>query len=407
MAAGLPIGLAIHACSSEETAPVGPTSTGTAATGTGTEPADGGCTPAECTPCDCGPTDDGCGGILQCGDCPEPPSCTDSYGTVEGFELCEETDDQCAFRALKNGSTSCREICEDQGGTCLATWGNGVGCETVYDDVDLGCEASDHDDDVCVCSRVTDAYAELPCVDASVPIDGSTGDAGPPTGTTLLYRVDFEDQTIDADPGSSHDELMSGGAVTVVANPHEDARNGSEWVGRHAVPTGYTRAELSSQRLTTVDRTYLYKASYFIPSTFFDGDISWNLISQWKTWPCGDHDGYDAEICGSCGIFNDLSARTDTFHFKYRAEPDCFTAGPPMYTGQWVDFVSEIHWANDATGSVRLWQNGVLVYDQPSMKTLFDNFDPSSCNLYWAVGLYSSNTGGLHLFTDDIEIWEL
>lgn len=363
------------------------------------------CAPKVCTPCDCGPIDDGCGGTRDCGPCPDFQTCSEIYGTVEGFELCEQTRTECSFRAVKNGTLSCREICEGPGGQCLATYGNGVGCETIYDEVDLGCDASAHDDDVCVCTRATDEYEPLPCRQVGPPTDGGP-DAGPPPGTTLLYRVNFEDGTIDANPGTSHAETMSGGSITVVANPEPDGRNSSSNVGRHSVPSGYTRAELSSMRLSTEDQAYLYKWSYYVPPTFFDSTVNWNLISQWKTWPCGDHDGYDTEICGSCGIFNDLSVHTDTFHFKYRAEPDCFTASPPLILGQWVDFVSEVRWSNGNDGYVKLWLNDQLVYDQQGFKTLFDNFDPSSCNLYWAVGVYSNNEGGLTVYTDDIEIWE-
>ncbi|MBW2528282.1 MAG: heparin lyase I family protein, partial [Deltaproteobacteria bacterium] len=283
---------------------------------------------------------------------------------MTGYELCEETDELCTFVARKDGSMSCRDVCEANGGACVAAYYNSNGCGTILTGTDIGCDSSDQWDDVCVCSRVTDVYAEMPCVDASVPHDsGGAGDAGPPTGTTLLYRVDFEDQTIDADPGNSNDELMSGGAIAAVANPHKDPRNDSDFVGHHTVPTGYTRAELSSQRLPTAGETYLYKWSYFIPSAFFDSTISWNLISQWKTWPCGDHDGYATEICGNCGIFNEINATVDSFVFEFRAEPDCYTSSPPMRTGQWVDFVSEIHWVNDSTGYVRLWQNDQLIYD--------------------------------------------
>jgi len=81
-----------------------------------------------------------------------------------------------------------------------------------------------------------------------------------------------------------------------------------------------------------------------------------------------------------------------------------------MWTGQWVDFVQEIRWANDSSGYVKVWQNGQLVHERASMKTLFDGFIPGSgsgqCNMYWAVGIYADSDAGLELFTDDIEIWE-
>jgi len=258
-------------------------------------------------------------------------------------------------------------------------------------------------------------YRALHCVDASAdrgtadkgtPVDSVPPDKGPPPGTKLIYRVTYEKGTTAADVGETTAEQMSGGSITVAQNPKKDAHNGSNKVGRHTVPSGYARAELSSQRLPIVNKTYSYRWSYYIPSAFFGGTITWNLIGQWKTWPCGDHDGYDKEICGSCGIFNDLEVTKTNFQFQYRAEPDCYTASAAMETDKWVTFVMVIKWTNSSTGFVKLWKNDQLLYDKQGFKTLYDNHKPGECDLYWAVGVYSQTQGGLELYTDNIEIWE-
>jgi hypothetical protein len=229
----------------------------------------------------------------------------------------------------------------------------------------------------------------------------------------LLYRVNFESGNTDASPGTSNKEEWYGGVISAVNNPQKDSRNGSDMAGQCRVPHDYTRAELSSQRLTTENKTYVYKWSYYLPDDFFtNADLSWSLLCQWKTWPCGDHDGYDAEICHRCGIFNDLSAGTETdphFEFRWRAEPDCREQTEDMILGQWVDFMMEIRWTNANDGYAKLWINDSLIKDLGNIKTLMDNFDASRCNMYWAVGIYTSWTGSkefLDVYIDNVEIWD-
>jgi hypothetical protein len=246
------------------------------------------------------------------------------------------------------------------------------------------------------------------CVDASVadkgPVDKSVAPDSPPAGTKLLYRVTFEKGSIAADVGQSNALEMSGGSITVAQNPKKDSGNSSDNVGRHKTPSGYARAELYSQTLPIVDKTYSYKWSYYIPGGFFSG-ITWNLVSQWNTWPCAVNNGYNSEICGNDGIFNDLEATKSNFVFQYRAEPDCYKASPTMETDKWVTFVMVIKWTT-SKGFVKLWKNNQLVYDKQGIKTLYDNYKPGQCDLYWTVGVYSQTQGGLELYTDNIEIWE-
>lgn len=229
----------------------------------------------------------------------------------------------------------------------------------------------------------------------------------------LLYRVDFEDGTLDASYGSSKKEEWYGGEVSVVDNPSIDGRNGSAKAGRCRVPHDYTRAELSGQRLPTAGRTYVYRWSYYLPPSFYDSaDIDWTLISQWKTWPCGYHDGYDAEICPNCGIFNDLSAGTrdnPTYRFRWRAQPDCYEHTLAAAPGEWTTFTMEIKWSTASDGYAVLLANDELIYERHGFRTLFDRFDSTRCNVYWAVGLYTRWQGAkeyLDVFVDNVEIWD-
>jgi hypothetical protein len=235
-----------------------------------------------------------------------------------------------------------------------------------------------------------------------------------PIGAKVVYRVDFENNSTTASIGTSKREESAqgstGGSITAQPNPQKDARNQSSTVGRCRIPTGYRRAELSSQRLPTAGKTYLYRWSYYYPPDFFNNaEIDFSLVSQWKTYPCGYHDGYKAQICDECGIFNDLRGGAGTsrdFQFRWRARPDCRTHSLPVVTGEWVDFQMEVRWANDTSGYAVLWKNGVKVEEIRSVKTLFDNFN-TNCNIYWAVGMYARWEGTrqyLDLYIDDIEI---
>ena len=214
-----------------------------------------------------------------------------------------------------------------------------------------------------------------------------------PAGTKLLYRVNFESGSTAASVGTSRRETVAvdngGGTITVVSNPKKDARNGSARVGRHHVPGGYRRAELSSQRL---------------PAAFFSGAKNWNLISQWKAYPCGG--GNKPGVCGKGGIFDDLTVHGSDFELRFRAEPDCETATTPAPAGEWVRLVMQVKWTKSNNGFARLWKNGELVYEKQGMKTLFNEFESGRCDPYWAVGLYAHSESGLTLYTDNIEIWE-
>lgn len=265
-----------------------------------------------------------------------------------------------------------------------------------------------------VCLALSACGADLGADDTELAADDEPGDGyrepqSLPAGTKLLYRVNFESGSTAASVGTSRRETVAvdngGGTVTVVSNPKKDAHNKSTLVGRHQVPGGYRRAELSSQRLPTMGKTYIYKWSYYLPATFFSSPKNWDLVSQWKAYPCGKGPS-PAQVCGNGGIFDDLTMKGSDFQLRFRAEPDCETATTPAPAGEWVRLVMQIKWTKTQNGFARLWKNGELVFQKQGIRTLFNGFDPGRCDLYWAVGLYAHSESGLVLYTDNIEIWE-
>ena len=130
-----------------------------------------------------------------------------------------------------------------------------------------------------------------------------------------------------------------------------------------------------------------------------------------------------SRICGGCGgIFNDATVDAEKdLRFRWRAEPDCYEESVPVDVGRWVRHELLTHWAMDNTGYSYLWQDGVLIKSLEGIKTLFDSWEPMghdddgnelgwSCEMYWAVGLYSKWGGTkdeVFLYVDDVEIVEV
>lgn len=81
----------------------------------------------------------------------EPPStdCEAQYGDVAGVQFCSSTDSSCTFRALLNGTMSCADVCSNNGGSCIAQYGNGAACEQRHSE---SCDDVGSIDDICVCS---------------------------------------------------------------------------------------------------------------------------------------------------------------------------------------------------------------------------------------------------------------
>ena len=70
---------------------------------------------------------------------------------ADGFELCGETETTCSFNATKDQVISCDDVCQQHGGGCIAAMGNGTD-KCTDDGVAVSCAATNHTDDICVCT---------------------------------------------------------------------------------------------------------------------------------------------------------------------------------------------------------------------------------------------------------------
>ncbi len=85
-------------------------------------------------------------------DAPAPSACDEQYGKTPGYQLCEETPENCEFFVNTEIMAACDAHCAAFGGTCLAARND------VPDDVcaeggtDVGCESAANNSVVCTCS---------------------------------------------------------------------------------------------------------------------------------------------------------------------------------------------------------------------------------------------------------------
>ena len=63
-------------------------------------------------------------------------------------------------------------------------------------------------------------------------------------------------------------------------------------------------------------------------------------------------------------------------------------------------------------GYYSLFQDGELLFEQSDIKTLFDGFEPGSCDMKWALGVYSrwwsagDGTEDITYYLDDMAIFD-
>jgi hypothetical protein len=241
-------------------------------------------------------------------------------------------------------------------------------------------------------------------------------------GQTATFLSNFEDQNIDPEIGSSAFETGTSGGYQIVANPHPDTYNSSNYVLKVYTEPGIGgRAEYRVQRMETNEKKYIYTWKRFFPKDMWTDVEHWFCSqNQWKTWPCesggsGDYAIYDSLICKGAGIFNDMSLYVDnTGDYRSRAFPNCNYDFVFMQEGIWHEFTLEIYWTNTDNGYYRIWRNDTLFGYSNNMKTLFDEFPEDDCNIYWTTGLYTgwAKTGGettdsLIAYLDDIAVYDI
>ncbi len=231
-----------------------------------------------------------------------------------------------------------------------------------------------------------------------------------------MFKATFESNSITADIGTEFAQTANGGTLTVVENPNPDDVNSSCYVLRSAVPTGASvRAEYSNSyadRYPTEGETHIYTWKRYYPEDFNDdATINWLLVGQWKTYPCEEYGDHGDVICGSGGIFNEIDLNDgETEEFRFRADPDCNTVASNITTGGWVKYAMEIYWSNGSDGYYKLYKNGNLVTEVYNVKTLMDNFESGTCDIYFTLGMYSywtsSTKNALESYIDDFYAYD-
>lgn len=247
--------------------------------------------------------------------------------------------------------------------------------------------------------------------------------------TTETFLATFESQSTDADIGSNTLATSNNGNMYVVPNPSIGGINTSSYVLRTVTPPGVaTRAEYTINRHETNEKKYVYQWKRYHPVGLFT-DVQVNiaagiLINQWKTWPCEAFPGPEGDpiyepiaytICDGGGIFNDMDLLPDnSFRYRSRALPNCNADYWELTEGQWQQWTLEIYWTTTEDGYYRIWLDDVLFGYSDNMKTLFDGFLESTCDVFLGTGLYGSwsQTGGLttdslRVYIDDVTLYDV
>lgn len=91
-------------------------------------------------------------------------SCTDLFGGVSEFVLCEETDETCSFNVFLDQS-NCHQLCRSLGSRCVDAVNNTDACNALpnSDDTCL----TRRNDEICTCERRNDVVTNrIPCATA-------------------------------------------------------------------------------------------------------------------------------------------------------------------------------------------------------------------------------------------------
>ncbi len=231
-----------------------------------------------------------------------------------------------------------------------------------------------------------------------------------------VFSVNFENGTT-AQNGTTDLEVANKGTITVVPNPEKETLNSSNNVARCLIagdvcvpgPGENQRAEIASyyrERFQTLNTTHTYRWSYYHRGT--SANYTFAMLSQFKTYPCAESSS-PTTICYEGGIFNNVTFINNDLNqteFRFRAEPNCFKENVTSSSNTWTDLTLEIHWSKGTDGWYKMYKNGDLIRSMSNIRTLMSDFkEDNSCNIYWAVGLYTCvSSGSLELFVDNMEV---
>jgi hypothetical protein len=236
-----------------------------------------------------------------------------------------------------------------------------------------------------------------------------------------IFKSTFESGLLNAELGNENIDIRAGGNLKVVVNPNPDGVNSSKFCLKSVIPSyrpelGLPRAEYETQRVITAEKTYIYRWQLFLNQNHFE-DISFTykdgvVISQFKTYPCSRYGGFEKEISGEGGIYNEIRSISEGFYYRLRANPDYYEFKWNFIEGKWNDYILKIYYTKSSKGYAELYRNGLLIDKVRGIKTLFDSFPSknSTCDMYWSLGQYSGWTSNykdsLTVYIDNINLFD-
>jgi hypothetical protein len=230
---------------------------------------------------------------------------------------------------------------------------------------------------------------------------GNIGDGG----DAVLWRATFE-------PGDLSEWVGDGEGGTYVMNgtapvATRDLAHKGQYAGVSTVtPTvGTPSLDYLFRHQPSPPEAY-YSAWFYISSTFVVKN--WLSVSHFRGSTTGD--GNNLVPLWDVNLYSRVDGSLVAQLYNYTAKTNLGEVVPaPVPVDSWVQFEVYLRKAPDATGSIAVWQNGVLILDEPAVATApndwiewdtggsSDDITPSPAAVYIddaAISLVRLGTGG-------------
>jgi hypothetical protein len=228
-----------------------------------------------------------------------------------------------------------------------------------------------------VCPQAPDA-APTPLADASVSLPWSTG---------------FEDGFCDFAPPSGFCYAVGGGSYELVTSPVHSGRYAAAFSVNAAMDGG---SQTRCVRQGAFPTALYYGAWYYVPEPV--------VVANGGNWNLFHYQG-GADLHGIWDM--SLSSPSDGGLYAFVRDYVTFaasssTTAPPIPIGRWFHFEVYVKRADDTTGEIALWQDGVLAGQLTGLAT--DDTDAGQ----WYVGNLASTDAIMPpastVYVDDITI---
>ena len=246
--------------------------------------------------------------------------------------------------------------------------------------------------------------------DSGLDTDGGT--QNPCAGWTRLnlkFVGDFE-------TGDTSGFTVSGNPSTITDSPVRVGAYALESsLDRFNDPVSY-RTEVVPQEHpdAMVGDDMWYGFSIFLPDSYVPDSV-WEIVAQWHGRPDFDigEDWRNPPLAlhtsdGVWTVSNIWDSKANTFESGERVYSGSrhFDLGAYV-TGRWTDWVFHVKWSYESDGILQIWQDGVLVVDEPGPNTFNDERGPAfKMGIYkgWKHPEAQGNVDKRVLFHDELRI---